>query len=193
MADENSDVMPEPQEVSSAAQEMPEALETVGEVEPSAPAQAAPAAEPIAEPEVVVAEATVPAASAAPVEPAAPMVPEATLRPEPVVPAAYQPPPPAPPAPAYAPPPPAPAPAVASDKSKVAAGVLGILLGSLGIHKFYLGYNKEGIIMLLVSLLSFGFLAWVVSIIGIVEGIIYLTKTDEEFTATYVAGRKPWF
>ena len=102
---------------------------------------------------------------------------------------------PAPPAPAPAPgyaPPPA-SPAVASDKSKVAAGVFGILLGSLGVHKFYLGYTKEGVIMLLVSVLSFGLLAWVVSIVGLVEGILYLTKTDDEFYSTYVAGRKPWF
>jgi hypothetical protein len=31
------------------------------------------------------------------------------------------------------------------------------------------------------------------SIIGIVEGILYLTKTDDEFVKTYVVGRKGWF
>ena len=40
------------------------------------------------------------------------------------------------------------------DKSKMAAGLLAIFLGSLGIHKFYLGYTKEAVIMLLVSLLT---------------------------------------
>ena len=76
---------------------------------------------------------------------------------------------------------------------KIAAGVLGIVLGALGIHKFILGYTKEGLIMLLVSVLSLGFLAWVTGIIGLIEGILYLTKSDEDFVATYVTGRKGWF
>ena len=97
--------------------------------------------------------------------------------------------PPAPPAPSV---PSAPSPG-SSDKSKVAAGILAILLGSLGVHKFYLGYTKEGVIMLAVSVVSFGMLAGVVGIIGLVEGILYLTKTDQDFAATYVVGRKAWF
>ena len=75
---------------------------------------------------------------------------------------------------------------------KIAAGICGIVVGSLGVHKFILGYQTEGIIMLLVSLLSCGILAFVMSIIGIVEGIMYLTKSDEEFVRTYVEGRKGW-
>ena len=77
--------------------------------------------------------------------------------------------------------------------NKIAAGLLGILLGSLGIHKFILGYAKEGVIMLLVSLLTCGVGAMVMWVIGLVEGITYLTKTDEEFIKTYVDGRKGWF
>lgn len=77
--------------------------------------------------------------------------------------------------------------------SKIAAGVCGILLGSLGIHKFILGYTGSGLIMLLVSLLSCGILAPVISIIGIIEGIIYLTKSDEEFVRLYVDSRRDWF
>ena len=79
-------------------------------------------------------------------------------------------------------------------KSKIAAGLLAILLGSLGIHKFYLGYTQAGVIMLLVSLLGSIVIIGPVamSIIGLIEGIIYLTKTDEQFYLTYVAGRKPW-
>ncbi|HEY9646954.1 MAG TPA: TM2 domain-containing protein [Chroococcidiopsis sp.] len=84
---------------------------------------------------------------------------------------------------------------------KIAAGICGILLGGLGIHKFILGYQNEGIIMLAVSLGGtvlgclvlplFGTAAmW---IIGLVEGIIYLTKTDEEFTNTYINNKKGWF
>jgi TM2 domain-containing membrane protein YozV len=76
---------------------------------------------------------------------------------------------------------------------KVVAGVLGLLIGSLGIHKFVLGYQTEGIIMLLVSVLSCGTLAPIMSIIGIVEGIMYLTKTDEAFVREYIYGRKGWF
>ena len=115
------------------------------------------------------------------------------------------PPPPSGPAPGgYAPPPPPPGPQQqytpppapsggVGEKNKVLAGVLAILLGELGIHKFYLGYTKEGLILLAVTVLSFGLLSWVTWIIGLVEGIIYLTKTDGEFHQTYVAGRKPWF
>jgi len=76
---------------------------------------------------------------------------------------------------------------------KVAAGICGILLGTFGIHKFILGYKKEGLIMLLVSLLTCGFGASVFAIIGLVEGIIYLTKSDEEFVKLYGSGEKGWF
>ena len=79
-----------------------------------------------------------------------------------------------------------------SDK-KVLAGVLGIILGGLGVHKFVLGYKVEGIIMLLISLLTFGFGAALMGLIGLIEGIIYLTKSDEDFEATYVTAKKGWF
>jgi TM2 domain-containing membrane protein YozV len=81
----------------------------------------------------------------------------------------------------------------AGAEKKIAAGICGILLGALGIHKFILGYTKQGVIMLLVSILTLGFLAWIMGIIGIIEGIIYLTKSDEEFARIYVQGRKGWF
>lgn len=76
---------------------------------------------------------------------------------------------------------------------RIVAGIIAIIFGSLGIHKFILGYQKEGIIMLVVSLLSFGFLAGLVALVGLIEGIIYLTKSDEDFYQTYQIGRKPWF
>ena len=56
-----------------------------------------------------------------------------------------------------------------------------------GVHKFYLGYTKEGIIQIVLSFLCVGVL------IGWIEGIIYLTKSDEEFVATYINGKKGWF
>ena len=81
----------------------------------------------------------------------------------------------------------------AGSEKKIPAGILGILLGALGIHKFILGYTKEGIIMVLVTVLSFFTLSFVTGIIGLVEGILYLTKSDEDFAATYVEGKKGWF
>jgi TM2 domain-containing membrane protein YozV len=84
-----------------------------------------------------------------------------------------------------------------TDKDRVVAGLLGILLGSLGIHKFYLGYQKEGLIMLLVAIfgscITFGVAAGVMAIIGLIEGIMYLTKSQQEFEQTYVYNRKGWF
>jgi len=111
------------------------------------------------------------------------------------------PPPPAPPPPPAASPAPIPGtivpppnPVVASKaSSKIAAGICGILLGSLGIHKFILGYTTPALIMLLVSVLTCGIGAAVMGLIGIIEGIIYLTKSDEEFVRTYVDSQKHWF
>ncbi|WP_242083094.1 TM2 domain-containing protein [Aestuariivivens sediminis] len=83
------------------------------------------------------------------------------------------------------------------ENKKVLAGVLAILLGPLGIHKFILGYNREGIILLVVTfVLGFvtcGLGAGITGLIGLIEGIIYLTKSDEEFYNTYQVGKKPWF
>ena len=76
---------------------------------------------------------------------------------------------------------------------KIPAGILGILLGSLGIHKFILGYTGAGLIMLLVTVLSCFILSPIMHIIGLIEGIIYLCKPDEEFVRVYVDSRKEWF
>jgi TM2 domain-containing membrane protein YozV len=76
---------------------------------------------------------------------------------------------------------------------KIAAGVCGILLGALGIHKFILGYTTQGIIMLLVSILTIGLAAPIMGIIGLIEGILYLTKSDEDFSRTYIQSKKGWF
>lgn len=78
-------------------------------------------------------------------------------------------------------------------KEKLVAGLLAIFIGSLGIHKFYLGYTKSGVIMLLVSLLTFGAGASVMAVISLIEGILYLTKSDAEFYQTYVQNKKEWF
>jgi len=122
----------------------------------------------------------------------------------------YAPPPPPPQGGGFAPPPPAPGAAgfgpspgqfqspprfdpAQANSQKIAAGICGILIGSLGVHKFILGMTGPGLIMLLVSVLSCG-VAWpVMHIIGIIEGIIYLTKTDEQFYQTYMVEKKGWF
>lgn len=59
--------------------------------------------------------------------------------------------------------------------------------GGWGIHKFMMGFTTTGIIQVLLSCCGVG------GIIGLVEGIIYLTKTDEEFYQTYIVGQKQWF
>lgn len=84
----------------------------------------------------------------------------------------------------------------ANEKSKIAAGLLAIFLGSLGVHKFYLGYTTAGIVMLLITL--FGSLLFflgplVMGIISLIEGIIYLTKSDDTFDLIYVQNKKEWF
>jgi len=82
-------------------------------------------------------------------------------------------------------------------EKKIVAGVLAILLGGLGIHKFYLGYTTSGIIMLVVSIALGAFTCGsgigLMGLVGLIEGIIYLTKSDADFVATYVNGKKEWF
>jgi len=82
-------------------------------------------------------------------------------------------------------------------EKKIVAGILGILLGGLGIHKFYLGYTTAGIIMLAVSiavgLFTCGMGYGIMWLVGLIEGIIYLTKSDADFVATYVTSKKEWF
>ena len=87
------------------------------------------------------------------------------------------------------------------ENKKMLAGILGIVLGGFGAHKFVLGYTKEGLILLGILLISFplmciiigAFTMYIPIIIGLIEGIIYLTKSDEEFYQTYQVGKKPWF
>ena len=76
---------------------------------------------------------------------------------------------------------------------KLPAGLCGIFLGGFGVHKFILGYTQTGLIMLAVSLLTCGIGYGILSVVGIIEGIIYLTKTDQQFVDEYVVGHKEWF
>ena len=74
-------------------------------------------------------------------------------------------------------------------EKKLPAGICGILLGWLGIHKFILGYTKQGIIQIIISVVTCGAGA----IVGVIEGIIYLTKSDEDFVKTYIKNKRGWF
>jgi TM2 domain-containing membrane protein YozV len=76
---------------------------------------------------------------------------------------------------------------------KITAGICAILLGCLGTHKFILGYTGEALTMLLITVLTCGIGGPFMAIIGLVEGIVYLTKSDEEFVQTYVRNKKGWF
>ena len=109
-----------------------------------------------------------------------------------------------------------------SEKTKVVAGLLGIFLGWAGVHKFYLGIKKPATIQLAVGggglvlalvmgnifialgifgigaligllLYAIGYLALMAAgVLGLVEGIIYLSKSDEDFQSIYVTGQKQW-
>ncbi len=72
---------------------------------------------------------------------------------------------------------------------KVVAGICAIAVGGFGVHKFILGYTTEGIIQIVLTVFTCG----MGSIVGLVEGIIYLTKSDEEFVRTYIQNKKGWF
>lgn len=74
--------------------------------------------------------------------------------------------------------------------SRATVGTVAIVssfFGGWGIHKFMLGMTGPGIITVLLSCCGLG------GIICLIEGIIYLTKTDEEFYQTYVVEKKQWF
>jgi TM2 domain-containing membrane protein YozV len=66
-------------------------------------------------------------------------------------------------------------------KEKMVAGILGILLGSLGVHHFYLGSMVTGVIEIVVTFCTCG----IGSLVGLVEGILLLVMSDEEFNQRY--------
>lgn len=78
---------------------------------------------------------------------------------------------------------------------KVAAALFAFFFGVFGVHKFYLGYTKQGVIMALAFLFGFilaGLPSLAVAIIAFIEFIIYITKSDADFEQTYVLNRRPW-
>jgi len=86
-----------------------------------------------------------------------------------------------------------------ANNKKMTAGLCAIFLGFLGVHKFILGYHGAGWVYLglfIGSVVTCIFSTTVIPIMGtlsFVEGIIYLTKTDEDFYQTYMVNRREWF
>ena len=78
-------------------------------------------------------------------------------------------------------------------EKRMLAGLFAILLGWLGIHKFFLGYTVQGIIMLVITVITFGLAGIIMFIIGLIEGVIYLSKSDSEFEQIYISNKKGWF
>ena len=80
---------------------------------------------------------------------------------------------------------------------KITAGILGLFLGAFGAHKFVLGYKREGFIYLGVSLIggaiTCGGALVVTSILALIESIMLLTKTPEEFKRIYIDINTRWF
>ncbi|VVN91247.1 TM2 domain-containing protein [Pseudomonas fluorescens] len=86
--------------------------------------------------------------------------------------------------------------ATGSSSKRITAAILALFLGAFGAHKFFLGYNKQGVIMLLLFIFGFilvGIPSMIIGIIAFVEFIVYLTKSDEDFEQIYVNSAKPWF
>jgi TM2 domain-containing membrane protein YozV len=93
------------------------------------------------------------------------------------------------------------------ENKKMAAALCAILIGTFGVHKFILGYKTEGIIILVINLVMIlitvvtcglgifitGPVWGIMGTLALIEGIIYLTKTDEQFYEIYQKNKRPWF
>jgi TM2 domain-containing membrane protein YozV len=80
-----------------------------------------------------------------------------------------------------------------ANAKKILAGILAIFLGVFGVHKFILGMTGAGLAMAAITLCTLFIASPLIAIIGLIEGIIYLTKSDEEFYQMYIIGKKAWF
>jgi TM2 domain-containing membrane protein YozV len=86
------------------------------------------------------------------------------------------------------------------ESKRLVAALCAIFLGVFGVHKFILGYTTEGILCLVFYLVVVPTIAVItcgggsiIYVIPIIEGVIYLTKTDEQFIETYQNSKKGWF
>jgi len=67
----------------------------------------------------------------------------------------------------------------AGGRSRIAAALFAIILGGIGIHKFYLGRVGQGILYVIFCW------TFIPALIGLIEGIIYLTMSDQAFEMKY--------
>ncbi|MBE9138411.1 NINE protein [Nodosilinea sp. LEGE 07088] len=84
-------------------------------------------------------------------------------------------------------------PTVTRKPSRILVAITAIFLGFFGIHKFILGYHREGFILLGITLISMGTLSLFTWLVGLVEGIFYLLKSDRQFQTQYVENKRRWF
>jgi TM2 domain-containing membrane protein YozV/cold shock CspA family protein len=86
-------------------------------------------------------------------------------------------------------------PGLSDSKNRIAAALLAWFIGALGIHKFYLGKNSAGVTMLLCGTVGWLLVipGFVICTIAVIESIIYLTKSDQQFYQDYVVGDRAWF
>ena len=79
--------------------------------------------------------------------------------------------------------------------NRLVAALFALFLGTIGIHKFYIGENKAGLIMLLVAI--FGLIlvvpTLIMAVIAFVEAINYFMTPDDEWHQRYVEGNRAWF
>lgn len=73
-----------------------------------------------------------------------------------------------------------------SGKSRGIAGLLALLMGALGLHYFYIGKTNAGIVFLLISLLSCGFLGVITWVISVIQAVLFFTCTQQEFEQKWV-------
>ena len=81
-------------------------------------------------------------------------------------------------------------PSLPQESKRVLTGVLAILFGWLGVHRFILGDTTGGILRIVISVVTCTAGG---SLIGLIEGIIYLTKSDADFVQIYQVEKKAWF
>ncbi|MBT7916174.1 MAG: NINE protein [Planctomycetaceae bacterium] len=75
---------------------------------------------------------------------------------------------------------------------KTVAGILAIVMGQFGIHKFYLGKHTAGIVTLIFGIGTLGYGLFITYPLAIYEGIKYLRLTPKEFEETYIKQKKQW-
>jgi TM2 domain-containing membrane protein YozV/DNA-directed RNA polymerase subunit RPC12/RpoP len=79
--------------------------------------------------------------------------------------------------------------------SRITLAIIAFILGALGIHKFMMGFPKEGLMMIGVCIFCAPFFIGLIAmtVVGIIEGAIYIGMDDDEFHQKYEVERADWF